>query len=72
MIRLLQWQEIKPAVYRRFMHRNYNEIMYVFHALISFTINKILISGLGAVHLGEQTADEIISEVDWDNMGDSE
>ena len=37
-----------------------------------FTINNILNSGLASTHVGEQTADEIISEVDWDNIGDSE
>ena len=33
---------------------------------------QFTISGQGSVNIGEQTADEIISEVDWDNMGDSE
>ena len=39
--------------------------------LYSRTYN-LLISGWGSVNIGEQTADDIISEVDWDNMGDSE
>ena len=39
--------------------------------LYSRTYN-LLISGRGSVNIGEQTADDIISEVDWDNMGDSE
>ena len=43
----------------------------IFFELSSHTYN-FLISGLGSVNIGEQTADEIISEVDWDNMGDSE
>ena len=35
---------------------------------LEFIINNTLISGLGTVHVGEQTANEIISEVDWDNL----
>ena len=46
------------------------EIFLDYH--LEFIINNKLISGLGSVHVGKQTADEIISEVDWDNMGDSD
>ena len=32
----------------------------------------ILFSGIGAGVVGDQTTDEIINEVDWDNMVDSD
>ena len=72
MIQLLQWHEKKPAVHRQFMHRQFKDVMWVSDIILGIIWFIWFASGLGLGQVGEQTADDIISEVDWDNMEDSD